>query len=239
MLVHQIWLQGWKYVPPLVQERVEKNKGRWGPDAQLLFWDEARLLALMEAHYKEYIPWYVSLQQVISKCDAARAFILHFYGGIYADCDFDPNPVTIPSFWQEASTKVTFIGSPWYGCNNFLIASPPRHSFWLENYIPAMKNSLLHPSAMDTVISLFQSTWRILSSSGPVAIYRLIQKYPSKAQSTSSENEYAYGFHGSLEAKGNSLWYEFKQHRLQQIIMFSLLLLSLVGCQSLLFKCIQ
>jgi mannosyltransferase OCH1-like enzyme len=229
MLIHQIWLQGWKYAPRHIQERVEKNKELWGPSSQVLLWDESRLLALMEAQYKEYIPWYTSLQQVITKCDVARAFILHSYGGIYADCDFDPNPTTIQMFMEEAVTKVTFIGSPWYGCNNFLIASPPKHSFWLEKYIPFIQESLEHPSFFDFVINLFQSTWKVLSSSGPIAVNRLVKTYPQLAQCTSSENEYAYGFHGSKHLSSSSFWYLFKLHRLQQTIMLSLLLLSIVG----------
>lgn len=232
MLVHQIWLQGWKYAPPSVKKRVEKNKENWGPQSQVLFWDEARILALLEAQYPSYVSWYVSLQQVITKCDVARAFILHFYGGVYADCDFDPNPVTIHHFVEEANTKVTFIGSPWYGCNNFLIASPPRNAFWLEKYIPSIQQSLQSPSLFDFIMNLFQSTWKVLSTSGPVAIYRLVKQNPSLAQYTSAENEYAYGIHGA-KVSSSSFWYDFQLHRFQQVIMFSLLLLSIVGSVSI------
>lgn len=223
MIVHQIWLQGWRYAPASIVERVEKNKAIW--KAPVWLWDEQRILHLIETEYPSYLSWFLSLQRIIWKCDVARAFILHKYGGLYADCDFDPNPATIHFFYEEAKSKVTFIGSPWYGCNNFLIASPPQHSFWLEKYIPAIQDNINHPTLWDFFVRLYSSTWIVLATSGPVAINRLIQQNPHLAQHTLPENEYAYGKHGSAE----SHWYLFKLHRRQQIIMAFLVLFASYG----------
>lgn len=223
MIVHQIWLQGWKYAPSYIINRVNKNKSLW--NAPVWLWDESRIIHLLETEYPTYLSWFLSLQRVIWKCDVARAFILHHYGGVYADCDFDPNPVTIQYFYEEAKSKVTFIGSPWYGCNNFLIASPPKHVFWLEKYIPFIQESILHPTWFDFFMRLYSSTWIVLATSGPIAINRLIKQNPTLVQHTLTENEYAYGSHGQKE----STWYLFKYHRLQQIIFSIMFFFALYG----------
>ena len=236
MLVHQLWLQGWKHAPARLRERVEQNRSKWGPASVVWLWDEERVVKLLELQYPEHLEWYLSLQRVISKCDAARAFILHAFGGVYADCDFDPNPDTIESFARLATQRVVFIGSPWYGCNNFLIASAPHAPFWFGAYLPHMKMQLQSPSPYDVFVGMAWSTWPVLSSSGPVALGRLLQKYASWAFATPPHSEFDFGFHGTRTGDSNSSWYRFSVHRQQQALALLLVLLACVGIVSVSMK---
>lgn len=230
MIVHQIWMQGWKHAPLHVVKRVEENRHKWGKDSTVWFWDEARIVALLESKFPEHLTWFLSLQRTISKCDAARAFILHEFGGVYADCDFDPNPNTIQSFAAQASSRVVFIGSPWYGCNNFLIASPRKAKFWLQVFVPSMQTHLHKPLVKDILTSIMWSTWPVLSSSGPVCISRLLQTHPDLAFATHPKTEYAFGFHGHKDSTHvQSEWYEISSHRVQQLSVGVLLLFAFLG----------
>lgn len=195
-------------------------------------WDETRVLHLIETEFPSLLAWYLSLQLVISKCDAARAFILHAYGGVYADCDFDPNVDAIQSFYRLASDRVVFIGSPWYGANNFLIASPPKAPFWLRVYIPRMKQALESPPLVDVMLGMAWSTWPVLCSSGPVAVSRMLAETPHLAFATPPQTEYVFGFHGTRDKDSNSSWYRFRKHRMQQGVAFLFVLLACVGAVS-------
>jgi mannosyltransferase OCH1-like enzyme len=231
MLVHQLWLQGWKHAPTRLRERVESNRGKWGANSVVWLWDEEKLVKLLELQYPAHLEWYLSLQRVISKCDAARAFILHAFGGVYADCDFDPIPETIESFARLAGQRVVFIGSPWYGCNNYLIASTPYAPFWFGVYLPHIKQQLTSPSTYDMFVSLAWSTWPVMSSSGPVALGRLLKKHASLAFATPPSTEYDFGYHGSRGDDSNS-WYRFSVHRKQQIMALLVLFFACVGVAS-------
>ena len=233
MLVHQVWLQGWKHAPERVKLRVGTNSGKWGPHATVRLWDEANILQLLELQYPSHLAWYLNLQRTISKCDAARAFILHAFGGVYADCDFDPNPISIESFAKLGVQRVVFVGSPWYKANNFLIASPAQAPFWMDVYLPSMKAALEMPSLWDIGISIAWSTWPVLSSSGPVAIARMIARRPDLAFSLPPNSEAEFGFHGTRDTAVNSSWYLSRAHRIQQLLVLILVTLAVAGILSL------
>ena len=229
MLVHQLWLQGWKHAPESVQSRVAENARKWGEDAELKLWDDASVVQLIQLSFPEHLQWYLGLQRIISKCDAARAFILFAFGGIYADCDFDPNPRWIWSFANIATQRVVFVGSPWYTANNFLIASPPKAAFWTDVFLPSVKQALDSPSLYDILVSVAWSTWPVMSSSGPVAVGRMLQQRPDLAFALPPSTEYVFGFHGSRGEDRNSSWYRFRAHRVQQTAVLLLVVLALVG----------
>jgi mannosyltransferase OCH1-like enzyme len=229
MLVHQVWLQGWNHAPKRVQARVGENARKWGPDATLRLWDDVAIVQLIQLSFPQHLDWYLGLQRVISKCDAARAFILSAFGGVYADCDFDPNPDTIASFAKLSTQRVVFVGSPWYTANNFLIASPPHAPFWTDVFLPAMKQSLDSPSLYDICVSVAWSTWPVMSSSGPVAVGRMLRKRPDLAFALPPSTEYVFGFHGSQGPDTNSSWYRFRAHRIQQLVVLLLVVLACAG----------
>jgi mannosyltransferase OCH1-like enzyme len=229
MLVHQVWLQGWKHAPDRVRLRVGTNSGKWGPTSTVRLWDETNVVQLIELQYPSYLSWYLGLQRVISKCDAARAFILHAFGGVYADCDFDPDPETIASFAKLGAQRVVFVGSPWYGANNFLISSPQNSPFWTDVFLPTMRDALEYPSMWDIARSIGWSTWPVLSSSGPVAVARMISKRPDLAFALPPDTEFDFGFHGTRDTDSNSSWYRFRAHRIQQLLVLVLLTLACAG----------
>lgn len=209
-------------MPNAIQTRIENNKKNWG-DVEFKLWDEQLIILLLKEFYPTYLHWFVSIQNTISKCDIARAFILHKYGGLYADCDFDPNPQTISEF-VTYTNKVLFIGAPTFGCNNFLIYSPPLADFWFKVYIPRVQESLQKQSVFDIFMYVFMSTWPILSTTGPVQIARLIKQYPNLVTKTPNTKEYYYGYHGKLTSKDiNSTWYTYRTHVLQKIFALTLL----------------
>eukprot|EP00954_Amorphochlora_amoebiformis_P017194 1317548-Amorphochlora_amoeboformis.AAC.2 len=54
------------------------------------FWTDERNRKLIEDHYSWFLPTYDAYPYGIQRSDAARYFILHKYGGVYADLDIQP-----------------------------------------------------------------------------------------------------------------------------------------------------
>jgi hypothetical protein len=84
-----MWYQGRDAMP----SRYLSGCERWQtlhPEYEYVFWDEAAIVALLASSYSEYLPRWERIDKVIKKCDAARYFILHHCGGVYADLDTLP-----------------------------------------------------------------------------------------------------------------------------------------------------
>lgn len=82
--VHQIWLEG--PVPDKFENNTNSLKSTHC-DWEYKLWREADILKLIEDHYPEHVELYNMYPYMIQKCDVARYFILHRYGGLYADLD--------------------------------------------------------------------------------------------------------------------------------------------------------
>ena len=83
--LHQIWLQG--EPPDKFRDNVDslkKHHSQWN----YKLWDERSILELIQNNYhKKYVEMWKSYPTLIQKCDSARHFILHTYGGLYVDLD--------------------------------------------------------------------------------------------------------------------------------------------------------
>lgn len=85
-VIHQIWYQGKDSMPNQYHDTTRS----WvlqNPSWSYKFWDEESISSLIETKYPKYFDRWNNLDKLIKKCDAARCFMLHQYGGIYADLD--------------------------------------------------------------------------------------------------------------------------------------------------------
>lgn len=84
--IHQIWYQGQNELPQKYQSSSETwrllNEGY-----EYKFWDAKKLHHLVHSKYPTFSARWNAIQSTIKRCDAARCFILHAFGGVYADFD--------------------------------------------------------------------------------------------------------------------------------------------------------
>lgn len=88
-ILHQIWYQGFDQLPP----RYKPWFQQWGelhPDWNHHCWDEQQIRSLIKEQYPGYLDLFDSYKKRIQRIDLARIFILHHYGGVYADMDTQP-----------------------------------------------------------------------------------------------------------------------------------------------------
>jgi len=96
-----------------------------------IFWEDQQLRELVQEVFPQCLTMYDNYQQHIQRVDFARAAMLYRYGGLYVDMDMEARSCPFEYF---AEGLVSIVASPYVQNEkhqNSLMASPPRHPFWL------------------------------------------------------------------------------------------------------------
>lgn len=110
-------------------------------------WLDHENRALVKTHYPWFLETYDAYEHTIQRVDAARVFMLHRYGGVYADMDVeavrDPSPLfdgghdlvlfyQLPPRCSGLTIDQVDARSPKLGTvSNAFMASKPGHPFWM------------------------------------------------------------------------------------------------------------
>ena len=175
MLFHQTWKD--VNVPPELlpyQQTWKKHHPAW----QFFLWTDVDNRQLIRQFYAWFLPVYDSYAEPIQRADAARYFILHHYGGVYIDLDFEClrpiEPLLLDRqlvFGLEPAVHLqdqlarqlgltTLVG-------NAFAASTPGHPFW-EYLFKQLVASAIFPGPLE--------------STGPYMLTRAVQAYPRPDQ---------------------------------------------------------
>jgi Glycosyltransferase sugar-binding region containing DXD motif len=128
-----------------------------------LLWTDEKLLEFMKEHYAWFLPTYESYSSNIQRVDASRYFLLHHYGGLYADMDYEPLSAVLWKFLPP--DRVSLLESPHkYNerIQNSLMASPPGHPFWNTTF----DHLVVHSSE------------KVMGSTGPRFLDGVVQHVP-------------------------------------------------------------
>jgi len=123
-------------------EGLKKYRDSWitnNPNWTYVCWDLDRCRDLMRYYYSQHIEMYDKYPYHIQRCDAVRYFILHRYGGLYADMDYYCNRT-----WDDVLTNypkdIYLVETPNKIYNdvhisNSLMYSRSGHVFWSKIFI--------------------------------------------------------------------------------------------------------
>lgn len=113
-----------------------------GDDWTFVWWTDTDLKWFMHTYYPEYAATWEGMPHVIMKADVARYFLLHHYGGVYADMDIEylqNASSTLSDYLQQArydannNNNNDDIAIIFHECtDNSLMASTPNATFWLQ-----------------------------------------------------------------------------------------------------------
>lgn len=197
------------------------------PHHRHMLWTDESSRHLIANNYSWFLPVYDQYQPSIKKVDAARYFILHAYGGLYADLDYEP----LVDFWNYLpQDRVAIVESP-HQYNeyhqNSLISSPRNDPFWLKAF-ELLKDrqhmSVLHatgPSFLDALVSFSSEYYytlpcenfhRMVRSSHSPIFTRLwnhhivSQLYPMKSCGDFHNPQCQWGRHYNTVSWGNGWW---------------------------------
>lgn len=122
-------------LPQWTQDYIVTLK-HWHPNWQYRFWSDSDLYSLVQTDYSWLLPEYNRCSN-IERSDLGRYCILHKHGGVYVDTDMfflasldhiiqrEPHSIWLAHSGPVFPTSKTML-------TNYIMASPPQHSFWLE-----------------------------------------------------------------------------------------------------------
>mmetsp|Transcript_22991 Transcript_22991/g.72176 ORF Transcript_22991/g.72176 Transcript_22991/m.72176 type:complete len:363 (-) Transcript_22991:14-1102(-) len=162
------------------------------PDWKHRIWLDHEIRALVKVHYPWFLKTYDAFEHTIQRVDAARIFMLHRYGGVYADLDIeavkDPAPLfngdyDMIFFYQipphDSRTVVdnprNQTGRPRLGTiSNALMASKPGHPFWifLAEMMAESREAALEEAAKSEIPNM-----DIYLTTGPSMMSRALSEY--------------------------------------------------------------
>jgi len=181
-IIHQVWSG--------IDERLPEHFRLFGetwkechPDWKYEFWDNDRMNSFIDEYYPNYRSSYDSFQYNIQRFDAIRYLILDKMGGLYADFDTEclkPHDELFSGktccFSLEPEKHRLRFNKPVY-FNNALMACIPEHPFMKKiietvfSYFPKTKE-----------LTAEQRFMEIMTTTGPLALTDIYEKYPDKEQ---------------------------------------------------------
>jgi hypothetical protein len=139
-IIHQQWKTN------TVPEKFMKWRTKWfelfpEPEYKHMLWTDTNGRELIETHYPWFLKTYDNYKHNINRADAVRYFILHRYGGIYADLDYEP---LINFYNYLPHNQVGMVESPYYWnekTQNCLMSSPKGELFWEDLFQELIRNA--------------------------------------------------------------------------------------------------
>lgn len=180
-IIHQIWF-GTIPNKKIAQKAflgLKKYRDSWlikNPDWTYICWNLERCSKLVYTYYPEHREMYEQYSYQIQKCDCVRYFILHRYGGVYADMDY----YCVKNFTDvlsEYKNSIYLVETPnkigkSVHVSNSLMYSKPGHVFWKKLFIELEKNK--------NVPYYYGRHVTIMFTTGPGILNRVYNRYRFK-----------------------------------------------------------
>lgn len=163
-IIHQTWKD--RTIPP-AWEAYHRSWRRHHPAWELRLWTDHDLRELIRRDYAWFLPIYDGYPHPIQRVDAARYFMLHRYGGLYVDLDFEClRPLDdllaahevvlgVEPAAHGALHKARTRGLERIVCNA-LCASTPAHPFW-EHVFRRLVAAHWEPDPLDATGPFFMT----------------------------------------------------------------------------------
>jgi mannosyltransferase OCH1-like enzyme len=187
-IIHQVWFGT---IPNKIKAKqtyksLKKYRDSWkikNPTWFHVEWNKEICVLLIKNFYVEYEDMFKNYSYEIQRCDAIRYFILHRYGGLYADMDYYCNK-SWDEVLKEYPNDLYLVQTPNRSgeyVSNSLMYSTPENKFW--------KYVFLDLTLHKTCPYYYTRHLVIMFTTGPGIINRIYSKrkiscklsyYPSK-----------------------------------------------------------
>lgn len=180
-IIHQVWFGTIpnKREAAKIYKSLKVYRESWinkNPNWFYISWNLENCEKLIKQFYPHHLEMYKKYPYIIQKCDAIRYFILHRYGGIYADMDYFCN-----KSWDEVIKKypgdIYLVETPNNTGNNkvhisnsLMYSAIKNHPYWNSIFIEMelKKNSSYYYTSRHVTIMM---------TTGPSIINRIFNKY--------------------------------------------------------------
>ena len=177
-IIHQIWFGTIpnKRAARKTYQELQKYRDSWilkNPKWTYICWNLDRCNELVKNYYLHHKEMYDNYIYPIQKCDTIRYFILHRYGGLYADMDYYcvrswdevikdyPNDFYLVETPNKLFDKIHISNSLMYSC--------PGHPYWNKLFIELEQNQISPP--------YYSKHMTIMFTTGPAILNRVFKDY--------------------------------------------------------------
>jgi len=174
-IIHQTW-KDYNIPYDIYKKEWVDSWKEYHPAWKFMFWTDDDLRNLIKEDYSWFLSTYDAYEYNICRVDAARYFIMHKYGGLYIDLDFEcfkkfddilsydlilGNCKLSPGMWMRQ------LSIP-----NALMMSRPAHSLWEVVFLKMQEN-------FDNMHKIKNSskTTKVFLLTGPALLYYSILYY--------------------------------------------------------------
>lgn len=198
LIIHQTWRDS---EIPSNWQSFQASWRRFHPEWEYRLWTDLSLRQFIHDMYPWFLPIYDNYPEPIQRVDAARYFLMHYYGGVYVDLDFEClrplNPLLndrdiLLGFEPEehfSKNVVRAAGLESVIANAFM-ASRPGHPFWEHVFLELIRS---------------HKTPDPLSSTGPFMLTRAVQSYEQAPSLTLISSKVLYPCTSEEAQRGLSL----------------------------------
>lgn len=171
-IFHQIWIQGSHQVPSHFQP-LRTSWSTHHPSWQVMTWDSITIKKFLLDHdYPNGLEMFEQYPTLVQQADIARCFILHHFGGVYIDMDFEClRP--FDAYLQNKTFVVGKLGTAGL-INNGLIASTPQHPVWQLIFTDLLKRFRQRRWIRSTSLGL--KSWYVMRTTGPQVFTSILRK---------------------------------------------------------------
>jgi inositol phosphorylceramide mannosyltransferase catalytic subunit len=177
LIIHQVWFGTIpnKASARKAYESLRIYRDSWpnkNPEWHIHIWTKQQCRDLVKSCYPEHLDMYKKFHYEIQRCDAIRYFILHRYGGLYADMDYYCNK-PFSDVLKNYKKDLYLVQTPnRSGCyvSNALMYSRPRQVFWKKLFFE-MENC---QRSYDMYVSKHII---VMYTTGPAILNRVFHRY--------------------------------------------------------------
>ena len=180
-IIHQVWFGT---IPDRKKaakalEGLKKYRDSWlikNDSWGYICWNLDRCRKLVSRYYPQHLDMYDGYPYPIQRCDAVRYFILHRYGGLYADMDYFCN-----RSWDEVlmnyPKEIYLVETPnkvykSVHVSNSLMYSKAGHVFWSKLFIELEVNK--------TAPLYYSRHMAVMFTTGPGILNRVFNRYQTR-----------------------------------------------------------
>jgi mannosyltransferase OCH1-like enzyme len=137
------------------------------PDYEYILWDDADNRAFMADNFAWFLPTFDGYPKNINRADAVRYFFLYYYGGIYADMDFECLRPIDSLLTTDASVILGRMDTKNanHSIPNAIMISKPRDPFWIYVFQQLVRN---------------KGSASVEATTGPIMLYEAVQAFNKK-----------------------------------------------------------
>jgi mannosyltransferase OCH1-like enzyme len=128
-IIHRTWKD--KDIPyDIFRKEWVESWEKYNPDWEFRFYTDDDIDRFMAEHYPQYVELLEGYDQKIKKVDAFRYFLLHRYGGMYVDLDFECYRPIDGLFTEGINLYLQRNNPNIFRVTNSVMISSQGHAFW-------------------------------------------------------------------------------------------------------------